>query len=164
MSSPPLIKIPKSQWIDEWSLAKILEPIKKRYPSQREGRSHNEKVGGEKLGEVQLRKNPNSIPVEWVTHKLEHNYISEFLPQDWESQISSSGWGSGNRRKSFQRMCLWRSVGFDHRNSTGLKKTEAPLLEGAYKVSCILGCREKSSYLIRDWARQLLVLEDLTER
>lgn len=28
----------KSQWIDEWSLAKILEPIKKS-PSQREGKA-----------------------------------------------------------------------------------------------------------------------------
>lgn len=55
-------------------------------------------------------------------------------------------------------------MGFDHKNSTGLKETEAPLLEGACKVSCIPGCREKSSYLIRDWARQLLILENLTER
>lgn len=55
MSSSPLRKIPKSLWIAEWSLAKILEPIEKRYPSQREGRSHNEKVGGEKLGGVQLK-------------------------------------------------------------------------------------------------------------
>ena len=39
-----------------------------------------------------------------------------------------------------------KSVGLDHRNSTGLRETETPLLEGTHthKLSCVPGPREKA--------------------
>ena len=45
------------------------------------------------------------------------------------SVLGSPSWGSGNRWRTTQRIWLWRPVGFDHRNSTGLGETETPLLE-----------------------------------
>lgn len=61
---------------------------------------------------------------------------------------------SGNRKRNPQRICLWRPVWFDHRNSTSLEETETPLLEGAHRVFCTPGPRgEKSSDPVGYWGR-----------
>ena len=76
----------------------------------------------------------------------------------------SPTWGSGLRRRSPQNVQLWRPVGFDCRNSTGLGETETPLWEGAYKVSWTPGTRGKSSDHIEACQTYLLVLEGFLQR
>ena len=74
-------------------------------------------------------------------------------------------WGSGNGRRSPQRIWLWRPAGFDHRNSTQLGETETPLLEGAHKVSCAPGPRGKKQWPHKRLGQTyLLILEGLLWR
>ena len=55
-------------------------------------------------------------------------------------------WGSGNERRTSQRIRLWRLVGFDCRTLTGLGETETPLLEDTHKVVCESGPRGKEQW------------------
>ena len=64
-----------------------------------------------------------------------------------------STWESGNGRRNSQRIRLWRIVGCDCRTSTGLWKTETPLLEGTHKVVCASGRRGRISDPWEDWTR-----------
>ena len=64
----------------------------------------------------------NLILAEWVTHKLENNYITEVLPQESsEPQIRLPSLGT--RRHEIIR--LSKPVAFGHRNFIGLRETEA---------------------------------------
>ena len=52
-----------------------------------------------------------------------------------------------------------------HRNFTGLRETETPLLEGTHRISCLPGPGAKSSDLVRDLGQTyLLVLQGLLQR
>ena len=73
--------------------------------------------------------------------------------------------GSGNERRNYQRIRLWRLAGFDCRTSTGLGETETPLLEGTHKVVCTSGPRGKEKWPHRRLNQTyLLVLEGLLQR
>ena len=62
----------------------------------------------------------NLILAEWVTHKLENNYITEVLPQESsEPQVRLPCLGT--RRQEI--ICLWKPVAFGHKNFIGLRKT-----------------------------------------
>ena len=54
-------------------------------------------------------------------------------------------WGSDSRSRPL-RIWLWRPVGFDRRNSTGLGEAETQLLEGTHKVSWTQGPRGKKQW------------------
>ena len=71
-----------------------------------------------------------------MTYKPKDNYISEVLLQEWVLSLpsSSSAWGSGIGRIP-QCIWLWRPAGSECRSCTGLGETEAPLLDGAHKIS-----------------------------
>ena len=83
----------------------------------------------------------NLILAEWVTHKLENNYITEVLPQESsEPQIRLPSLGT--RRHEIIR--LSKPVAFGHRNFIGLRETEAGSCpsggQGHVKVSrCLAG-------------------------
>ena len=96
------------------------------------------------------------------THKVSDpqtvKYITEVFPQKWKFWApwpASPALRSGNRSRSPQTTWrIWRLVGFDCGNSTGLAETETPLLECAHKLSCISGPRgKKSNDLLRTWVR-----------
>ena len=98
----------------------------------------------------------NHIPAcGWVTHKLENNYMTEVIPEEWKfwsphqaPHHESLASGGVPRASGFEGQ--W---GSDHRNSTGMGETETPLLDVAHKVLCTPGRRGKSNDLIRAWAR-----------
>ena len=74
-------------------------------------------------------------------------------------------WGSGNERRNFQTIRLWRLVGFNCRTSTGLGETETLLLEGTQKVVCTSGPSGKEQWPHRRLNQTyLLVLEGLLQR
>ena len=74
-------------------------------------------------------------------------------------------WGSGSRRRNFQRIRLWRLVGFHCSTSTGLGETETPLLEDTHKVVCTSGPRGKEQWPHRRLNQTyLLLLEGLLQR
>ena len=62
-------------------------------------------------------------------------------------------WGSGNKRRNFQRIRIWKLVGFDCRALKGQGETETPLVEGAHKVVCASAPGGKSSDPTGDWTR-----------
>ena len=55
----------------------MLEPTKKRYPTSK---GKEEATQDSRRGAISIKS--NSIPTEWVTHKLEDNYTTEVLPQE----------------------------------------------------------------------------------
>ena len=117
-------------------------------------------------GKITIKSNP--IPTGWVTHKLENNLTTEVQPLEWRfwtpCQASQSG-GSGNGRRTSQRIRLWRLAGFDCRTSTGLGETETPLLQGTHNVMCVSGLRGKEQWPHRRlYQTNLLVLEGLLQR
>ena len=59
-----------------------------------------------------------------TTHKLENNYITEVLPQEWalNPTLGSPAWGSGIRSRNPQNIWLERPVGLECRSSIGLGK------------------------------------------
>ena len=110
-------------------------------------------------GTITIKSNP--ITAGWATHKLENSYTTEV-------HLSPSGfptWGSGNGRRNYKRIRLWRPAGFDCRTSTGLGETETPLLESIHKVVCTSGPRGKEKWLHRTPKQtNLLVLEGLLQK
>ena len=74
-------------------------------------------------------------------------------------------WGYGNRRRSSQRIRLWKLAGFDYRTLTVLGKTETPLLEGTHKVVCTAGPRGKEQWPHRRLNQtSLVVLKGLLQK
>ena len=84
------------------------------------------------------------------THKLENNYISEVLPQENpEPQVKLPSLWVWHQEKPPEHLAL---KGFDHRNLTGWRETETPLLEGTHNFQAHWeGPRGKSSDFKRAW-------------
>ena len=79
--------------------------------------------------------------------------------------LAFSAWESGNRRRSPQRIWLWRQAGFDCRNYTGLGKTETPPLEDMHKDLWAPGPRGEKQWPNKKLGQiYLLVLEGLLQR
>ena len=70
-------------------------------------------------------------------------------------------WGSDTGKKSPQSIWLWRPAGLDHKNSTGLGKTETPLLEDAHKLLSTPGPGGKKTVHSSLDQTYLLILEGL---
>lgn len=90
----------------------------------------------------------NPIDTEWVSHKLESNFITEVLLQEWELWALCQDppvCGFGIRERGLQSIWLWRPLELDLSNSSGLGETEMPLLDGEYKIW--------SSYFMRTWEK-----------
>ena len=83
------------------------------------------------------------------THKLENNYITEFLPP----QVRFLSLGSSTGKTSPQSIWPWRPVGLDCRSPTRLGEIETSLLKGAHKISHARRPRAKAVYLIGTWTR-----------
>lgn len=102
--------------------------------------------------------------IKFQTHKLENNCISEVLPQEnSEPQVKLPSLWVWHQEESPEHLAL---KGFDHRNFTGLREIETPLLEGTQRFQAHWeGPRGKSSDLIRAKPVQtyLQVLEGLLE-
>ena len=82
ISSHENTRITTSQLTIEQPLNKIdWRKKKKIFYTQRQRRSHEEKVGETHLG---YKQNPYPLGG-GVTHKLENNYIAEAFPQEWET-------------------------------------------------------------------------------
>ena len=109
-------------------------------------KSHNCWVGDSKTGEQLYHRSP---------------------PTGMQVLSPTSGfpaWGSGNGRRNFQRIRLWRLVGIDCRTSRGLGETETLLLEGTHKIVCASGPRGKEQWPHRRLNQTyLLVLEGLLQ-
>ena len=102
-----------------------------------------------------------------MNHKLENNYIAEFLSKNVRVLSPTSGspaWGSDIRRKKPQRIWLWRPVGLECSSSTGLGKRETPPLEGTHKVSRTLWPSRKQELHISLGCTYLQILEGLLGR
>ena len=130
---------------------KNIGSYQKRYPTLKQRESQKLQWDGRR--DVTPVKS-NLIHAGWATHKLESNYTMVFVPQEWKLWVThqaSHTWGLAMGRRAPIEW-LWRAVSLDHRNSTGLTETETPLLEGTQDLMPPEP-REKSSDLIRDWAR-----------
>ena len=97
---------------------------------QRHKRSHIKIVGGVLSWYKQSSQ--------WVTHRLENNYIAEALLQ--EGKFGAPHWvpmpgGSGIGRRMPWSTWHWRPVRLKHRSSTGLRET--------HRLSCALDHRTK---------------------
>ena len=80
VTSALLTKTPKSQLTAEQpSTKKMLEPTKKRYPTSKDKATVRWQEG------CNCDK-ANPIPAEWVTHKLENNYITKFSHRSESSE------------------------------------------------------------------------------
>ena len=107
-----------------------LESTKKGSPASKEKKKPQQDG---KSGTITVKLNP--VSARWAPHKPENNSTTEVIPQQrnsWVPYQASQLGGSGNGRKSPQRVWLWRPMGFDPGTSTGLRETETPLLEGAH--------------------------------
>ena len=107
-----------------------LESTKKGSPASKEKKKPQQDG---KSGAITVKLNP--VSARWAPHKPENNSTTEVIPQQrnsWVPYQASQLGGSGNGRKSPQRVWLWRPMGFDPGTSTGLRETETPLLEGAH--------------------------------
>lgn len=101
-------------WLQDSHQWKRLEPTRKdllQLKSQR--RHHSEEARSQGLV---LQSNP--ISPSWITHKAENKYIEEVPPPEWEFRASAHGSGTG--KMSSQNIWLWRPVGLNCRNPTGL--------------------------------------------
>lgn len=97
--------------------------LPKKIPrTQRQRRSHNNKVWGHNHNQIKLHSH-------WMDDKLENNSDrSQSLKLNiWLPSLGVWQW-EGNPQKSW----LSRPAGFDHRNSTGLWETGTVLLEGTH--------------------------------
>ena len=77
---------------------------------------------------------------EWVTHRLENNYVIIMSPTS-----DSPAQGSDIGKRSPQSIWLWRPARLNCRGSTELGKIKTSLSKGAHKIWCALGPRAKSS-------------------
>ena len=94
---------------------------------------------------------PDGQPTSW-----------NIIPQRFSHRSESS---EPHIRLPSQRIWLWRSVGFDCRNSTGLGETETSVLESTHRVSCAPGPRGKNQWPHKRLGQTyLLVLEGLLRR
>ena len=84
-------------------------------------------VGG---GTFMIKSNPT--PAGWATHKLENNYITEFLPQDPEiwAPCQDPQPGVCHWEKELLEHLAWKPAGLECRSSTGLGEIETLFLEG----------------------------------
>ena len=77
-------------------------------------------------------------------------------------QVSGSpAWRSGIWRRSPCSIWHWKPVGHVHRSSTGLGKTETPLLEGTHRIPFAQGPRTKQGLHKNLGQTYLWVLEGL---
>ena len=156
------MKTPKSQLTAEQPLTKkLLEPTKN---DTLHPKTKKKPQWDSRSGTITTKSNP--IHAGWLTHKLENNYTTEVLTQEWKSwaPCQTSQPGGLARGRSPQRIQLWRPVQFDHKNSTGLGQTETPLLEGAHR-SCVHQDQGKRQLPHKRLGQTyLLVLEGLLQR
>lgn len=81
LSSPPLMKIRRSQLVSTNNHLQKLDPTKIYSVYKDKEKTHNEMAGWGKL-----MRSSNYIPAWWVTHKLKNSYITEVIPQDnWKT-------------------------------------------------------------------------------
>ena len=83
----------------------------------------------------------------WATHKWENNYNCRCSPQGPRGlnlTYVSLAQGSCTRKMSPQNVWLWRPVGLTFSRPRGLWEIETPLLEGAHKISHVLGPRARA--------------------
>ena len=68
----------------------------------------------------------NSIPIGWVTHKLENNNIKEVLTvmKVLAPTLDFPTWEASKGTGNPLEIWLWRTAGFDYRTSTGQGETE----------------------------------------
>ena len=104
-------------------------------------------------GAITVKSNP--ITAGWVIHKLANTYTTEVHPLEWSfwAPCQASQPGVQQQEEEFLENQTLRLAGFDCRTSTGLGKTETPLLEGTHKVAYASGHRGRSSDPMRDWTR-----------
>ena len=75
---------------------------------------------------------PNPVtPDQCVAHKLENNYITEFLPP----HVRFLSLGSSTGKTSPQSIWPWRPAGLDCRSPIRLGEIRTSLLKGAHKIS-----------------------------
>ena len=83
----------------------------------------------------------------WVGDpQLENNYITEFPLKEsefWAPHQAPQTKGPASGGRAPEHLAL-KAADLDYRDSTGLGKTETPLLEGTHKVSHALGPRAKA--------------------
>jgi len=79
----------------------------------------------------------------------------------WTPHQISPSRGLGIWRRSLQNIWCWRAAGYVHRISTGLGKTETPLLEGTHRIPCALYPRVKQGHHEKLGQIYLLVLEGI---
>ena len=158
MPSPLLTRALESQLTAEQPSTKKHCNLPKKIPYiQGQRGSHGEKVGGTQSWWNQV---PYPQTGEQLYHRSSPTRVKVLSPT-----LGFSAWGSGNRRRSPQRIQLWRPMGFDGRTSTGLGETETPLLEGTHKVLCAREPRGKEQWPHRRLNETyLLVLEGLLQR
>ena len=81
---------------------------------------------------------------QWITYKLENNYITDIIPQESsEPHARLPSLGVRHQEEEPPEHLIWRPVGCDYSNSTGLEGKETPLLEGTQNISCAPHPREK---------------------
>ena len=145
MSPSLLMETPKSQLTAEQTSTINAGTYPKRYPTSKDKATTRWQQGHEKI------KSHTS----WVSDPQTEKYYTTEAPwQEWKLWGPCKASQSGDlATEEFLRIWLWRPVGFDHRNSQDWGDRNSTLWGCTQGLLLIRTWGEKSSDIIRAWAR-----------